>query len=55
MTLTREMTGRARCLGGGRHFVEGAVHAVADFEFVLKRLEMDVAGPVLRRLGRGRG
>ncbi len=29
------------------HFVKGAVHAVADFEFVLERLEMDVAGAVL--------
>ena len=33
-----------------RHFVERAVHAVADFEFVLERLEMNVARPVLDRL-----
>ena len=34
----------------GRHFVESAIDAVADLEFVLKRLEMDVARPVLNRL-----
>ena len=32
------------------HFVEGAVHAVADLEFVLEGLEVDVAGPVLHGL-----
>ncbi len=32
------------------HLVERAVHAVADFELVLERLEMDVARPVLDRL-----
>ena len=39
---------RQRQVPGRRgHLVERAVHAVADLEFVLERLEMDVAGPVL--------
>ena len=33
-----------------RHFVESAVDAVTDFEFVLERLEMNVAGAILNRL-----
>ena len=33
-----------------RHFVKRAIDAVANFEFVLERLEMDVARPVLDRL-----
>ncbi len=33
-----------------RHFVERAVDAVTNFEFVLERLEMDVARAVLDRL-----
>ena len=47
MTLRRETTGKARCLGGGRHLVEGAVHAVADLELGLEGLEVNVAGAVL--------
>ena len=49
MTLTREMTGRARWRGGG-HFVEGAVDAVADLEFVFEGFEVDVGGAVLHGL-----
>ena len=37
-------------LGRRRHFVERAVHAVADAEFRFKRLEMDVARAVLNGL-----
>ena len=33
-----------------RHFVERAVDAITNLEFVLERLEMDVARPVLDRL-----
>ena len=40
----REMTRRRR------HLIKGAVDAITDFEFVLKRLEMDVARTVLDRL-----
>ena len=36
--------------GGRRHFVQRAVHAVTDFELILERLEMNVAGAVLHRL-----
>ena len=37
-------------LGRRRHFVERAVHAVADLEFVFERFEMNVARAVLHRL-----
>jgi hypothetical protein len=47
MTLMREMTGRARRLRRRRHLVERAVHAVADLELLLERLEVDVRGAVL--------
>ena len=50
ITLTREMTGSARCTRRRRHFVERAVDAVANFELVLERLEVNVARAVLDRL-----
>ena len=34
-------------LGRRRHFVERAIHTVADFEFVLERFKMNVTGAVL--------
>ena len=46
----RETTGQRQVLGRGRHFIKRAVHAVADLELVLERLEMNVAGAVLHRL-----
>ena len=36
--------------GGRRHLVERAVHAVADAEFILERLKVNIARPVLHRL-----
>ena len=33
-----------------RHFVQGAIHAVTNFEFALEGLEMNVARAVLNRL-----
>ena len=50
ITLIREMTGERKVARRRRHFVERAVHPVADFELVLERLEVDVARAVLDRL-----
>jgi hypothetical protein len=55
MTLTREMTAQGEVLGGRGHFVERAVHAVADAEFVLEGLEVDVRGARLHGLVAARG
>ena len=41
---------QGQVLGRRRHFVEGAVHAVADLELVLEGLEVNVAGAVLHGL-----
>ena len=41
---------QGQVLGRRRHLVERAVHAVADLELGLERLEMNVAGAVLDRL-----
>ncbi len=50
MTLMREITGKRQMLRRRRHFVKRAVHAVANLEFVLERLEVNVARPILHRL-----
>ena len=34
----------------GRHFVKGAINAISNFEFVFKRLEVNVARAILNRL-----
>ena len=39
--------GQGQLLGRRRHLVEGAVHAIADLELSLERLEVNVAGAVL--------
>ena len=36
--------------GGRLHFIQGAVHAVADFEFLFKRLKVNVGGFFLNGL-----
>ena len=50
ITFTREITGKRKVARRRRHFVQRAVDAITNFEFVLERLEMDVARAVLNRL-----
>ncbi len=46
----REITGERQVFGRWRHFIQGAVNAVTNLEFVFKRLEMNVTGAVLNCL-----
>ena len=46
----REMTEFDKVHRRRRHFVQRAVHAVADLEFVLEGLEVNVGGLLLDRL-----
>src|SRR4029077_20444796 len=41
--LDARYNGKGEMAGRGIHLIEGTVHPVADFEFGLKRLKMDVA------------
>ena len=41
---------QGQVFGRRRHFIQRAVHAVTNLEFVLERLEVDVAGAVLHCL-----
>src|SRR5437879_7101003 len=48
--LDARSDGQGQMLGRRRHFIQSAVHAIADFEFVLERLKVNVARAVLYRL-----